>query len=167
MDPYPTKKLTPSQRSAMESIVGGLPTKSAKIRALSEAGFETARIAEFLGLRYQHVRNVLGSRPAASPAPSIDGPAPPPPAFGACIVEDDGRLSLPAVVLAALAARPGDALAWRFSDDELVLMGASAGLRFAQDLASSRAAPGRSWMEELRSDRTAEVAREEAREGHG
>ena len=40
-------------------VVEGLSTKSAKIRALNEAGFERAEIAQFLGIRYQHVRNVL------------------------------------------------------------------------------------------------------------
>jgi len=34
---------------------------STKIRALSAAGYPRARIADCLGLRYQHVRNVLES----------------------------------------------------------------------------------------------------------
>ncbi len=43
----------------MEQISAGLPTKSAKIRALDEAGYSRSEIAKFLGVRYQHVRNVL------------------------------------------------------------------------------------------------------------
>lgn len=44
---------------SMEAVSAGLPTKSAKIRALAGAGFERADIARFLNIRYQHVRNVL------------------------------------------------------------------------------------------------------------
>src|SRR5438477_11235725 len=42
-----------------EKVVEGLPTKSAKIRALHRAGHSRAEIARFLNIRYQHVRNVL------------------------------------------------------------------------------------------------------------
>ena len=42
-----------------QKIIEGLSTKSAKIRALSEAGFSRTEIAQFLGIRYQHVGNVL------------------------------------------------------------------------------------------------------------
>lgn len=42
-----------------QQIVKGLTTKSDKIRALDRAGFTRTDIAQFLGIRYQHVRNVL------------------------------------------------------------------------------------------------------------
>lgn len=34
-------------------------TKSSKIRALDASGYTRSQIANFLGIRYQHVRNVL------------------------------------------------------------------------------------------------------------
>jgi hypothetical protein len=34
-------------------------SKSAKIRALTKAGFSRSQVALMLGIRYQHVRNVL------------------------------------------------------------------------------------------------------------
>ena len=34
-------------------------TKSAKIRYLSSEGYSQGQIADYLGIRYQHVRNVL------------------------------------------------------------------------------------------------------------
>lgn len=40
-------------------IVEGLQTKADKIRALDSAGFSRTEIAQFLGIRYQHVRNTL------------------------------------------------------------------------------------------------------------
>ena len=47
------------QGNAMADVAEGLPTKAAKIRALDAAGYKRAEIARFLGIRYQHVRNVL------------------------------------------------------------------------------------------------------------
>ena len=36
-----------------------LPTKSAMIRAMTADGFSRSEVARSLGIRYQHVRNVL------------------------------------------------------------------------------------------------------------
>jgi hypothetical protein len=36
-----------------------LTTKSDKIRALAQAGYDRAEISQILGIRYQHVRNLL------------------------------------------------------------------------------------------------------------
>ena len=49
----------PRLQQSMPQIVSGLQTKSAKIRALHKAGYARSDIARFLGIRYQHVRNVL------------------------------------------------------------------------------------------------------------
>jgi DNA invertase Pin-like site-specific DNA recombinase len=46
----------------------GLPTTSAKIRAMTADGMTRSQIAKALNIRYQHVRNVLQAptkRPAA------------------------------------------------------------------------------------------------------
>jgi hypothetical protein len=40
-------------------VVQGLRTKSEKIRALANAGYDRAEIAKYLDIIYQHVRNVL------------------------------------------------------------------------------------------------------------
>lgn len=47
-----------------QKIVEGLTTKADKIRALDGAGFSRAEIAQFLEIRYQHVRNTLIQRAA-------------------------------------------------------------------------------------------------------
>ncbi len=49
------KALTSSQKTEYDH----LPTKSAKIRYLNAQGWERGAIAKHLGIRYQHVRNVL------------------------------------------------------------------------------------------------------------
>ena len=40
-------------------VLQGLPTKSARIRFLDSQGYTRSQIATVLGIRYQHVRNVL------------------------------------------------------------------------------------------------------------
>lgn len=46
-------------RKPAKIIVEGLVTKSDKIRELARAGYSRTEISAFLGIRYQHVRNVL------------------------------------------------------------------------------------------------------------
>jgi hypothetical protein len=41
------------------TLIGELHSKSNVIRFLSSKGYTRAKIAEFMGIRYQHVRNVL------------------------------------------------------------------------------------------------------------
>ncbi|HEX6001578.1 MAG TPA: hypothetical protein VFZ16_19620, partial [Hyphomicrobiaceae bacterium] len=60
----------------MKELTNGLPTKSAKIRALSEAGCSRADIARFLGIRYQHVRNVLVQSGQPSPCGATEPETP-------------------------------------------------------------------------------------------
>jgi len=47
------------ERPPAEDVVLGLPTVSAKIRALANVGYDRTEISEHLGIRYQHVRKVL------------------------------------------------------------------------------------------------------------
>lgn len=48
-----------STRPAVEEVILGCTTTSAKIRALANAGYRRTEIAETLDIRYQHVRKVL------------------------------------------------------------------------------------------------------------
>src|ERR1051325_8620228 len=43
----------------MQARTADYTTKADKIRALAKAGYKRQQIADFLGIRYQHVRNVL------------------------------------------------------------------------------------------------------------
>ena len=69
----------------MDKISNGLATKSAKIRALALAGATRSEIANYLSIRYQHVRNVLvspsgssgGGGGARNPPSHTDDPPPP------------------------------------------------------------------------------------------
>ena len=47
---------------AVPNAYADLPTKSAAIRAMADASLPRKEIAKRLGIRYQHVRNVLVMR---------------------------------------------------------------------------------------------------------
>lgn len=68
------------QRQSAEQVVHGLVTKSAKIRALAQAGYCRTEIVAFLGVSHQHVRNVLVAARIADgrggPRPSNKGSSP-------------------------------------------------------------------------------------------
>lgn len=53
------KAVSADLKRRMEEVARDAPTKSAAIRSLWGAGFERADIARYLGIRYQHVRNVI------------------------------------------------------------------------------------------------------------
>jgi hypothetical protein len=59
-----------SDRPAVEDIIANLTTKSDRIRALANAGYERAEIAGILEIRYQHVRKVLIDAEAKSKQPA-------------------------------------------------------------------------------------------------
>lgn len=46
-------------RRLANEVIQGLSTKAEKIRALAQAGYQRTEIADLMGIRYQHVRNVL------------------------------------------------------------------------------------------------------------
>ena len=54
-----TKKETPKLAKSLNDTLEAFSTKSAKIRFLDSKGYSRGDIARILGVRYQHVRNVL------------------------------------------------------------------------------------------------------------
>lgn len=161
-------RLTPEERRRMQQIAESLPTKTAKIRALARAGYKRARIADFLNIRYQHVRNVLvgsarekGSNLAAA-ATDTEEASGELMSYGRATVDEKGSLALPATALEALEVRAGGWIPWRFEDGELKLMNRSAALRFGQSLAADLAKqhPG-VWSDQLIAERRVEADRED------
>ena len=132
-------------RSAMEEIVAGLPTKSARIRALDAAGYARADIARYLGVRYQHVYNVL-----RQPAPrALSGR-----------IDAAGRIVIPAAFRQALNVGPGDEVTLRLDEDEVRIFSAAGGVRRAQQRVARYAKDERSWVDELIAERRREAERE-------
>ena len=171
-------KISSADRMAMEAATAGLPTTSAKIRALAEMKFKRADIARFLGIRYQHVRNVLNQPLAGRLAGGIAEAAAPfesnphaPESRNAegddairvyrFDVDMDGRIKLPPTALRELGVAPGRMISARFEDGELRLMSIEAARRFVQKLAAPYIKEGEgNWSDEIIAERRAEAARE-------
>jgi hypothetical protein len=143
--------------------VRDLPTTAAKIRALAAKGQSRADIARALGIRYQHVRNVMirdeeKKKTAAGTMPA-DAAMP-----GKIPVAPDGSVVLPAIITQALALKGGDVLFMRIHDGEIRLLTRKAVTRRVQALAREFVPPGINLVDELLADRRREV---EAESKHG
>lgn len=173
--------LSPEMKREMERLTEGLPTKSAKIRKLGQAGYAKADIARFLEIRYQHVRNVLlqssqGTSPTTPPSGADPGISEEAATFGLEAstesmrvyrfnLDADGRIKLPEDALRALDAAPGGLITARFEDGELKLMSIEASVRFVQNLAAPYIKPGEgNWSDQVIAERRAEAAREAERD---
>jgi AbrB family looped-hinge helix DNA binding protein len=123
----------------MSRLTEGLPSKSAKIRALAKAGCQRADIARFLDIRYQHVRKVLVDEKvreakALASAAGVNGAA------GVdhrtlsarVRVGPDGRLVVPAQFRETLGLKEGDVLFARLENGEISLLTAAAAIKRIQ-----------------------------------
>ena len=156
----------------MTALTTGLGTKSEKIRRLGQAGYSRQQIADFLGIRYQHVRNVLvdeerrarsaGEAPAAGPE-RADPQAPMPDPHRAFRVDigPNGEVRLPKHVLEAAGTGPGRHLLVRFDDDEIKLVTPAATTRKIHTWVRKYVPEGVSLVEELREERRREFERDE------
>jgi AbrB family looped-hinge helix DNA binding protein len=138
-----------------------LPTKAARIRALAVAGFARGDIARRLGVRYQHVRNVL-ERKIARPSPGVSEDQAP-------FVVDrtvqlkvgaDGRVVIPAAIRVRMGLGEDAILLARLEGDELRLYTPATGLRRAQALVRRYVPEGVSLVDELIAERRREAERE-------
>jgi hypothetical protein len=163
----------PASHEDMNTLTAGLGTKSEKIRRLGGAGYSRAQIADFLGIRYQHVRNVLvdeerrtGVR-TPSPFPpgransAVAAPATDPHRALRLEIGPDGEVRLPRHILDAAGTGPGKHLLVRFDDDEIKLVTPEATTRKIRALVRKHVPEGVSLADELIEDRRREFAREE------
>lgn len=135
-----------------------LPTTASKIRALAAQGHTRADIARALGIRYQHVRNVLVREEAKANTDDV------PTAPGKIRVSPDGSVVVPASTISALGLKQGDALFLRTNNGEIRLLTAAAVARRVQALAREFIPEGVNLVDELLEERRREV---EAETGHG
>jgi hypothetical protein len=155
----------------MEKLTRNLATKSDKIRSLGAAGYPRQAIADFLGIRYQHVRNVLvdeerKARGGFSEAPAAEArprssPAVSPATPGKVVVGPDGSVALPPAALAVAGYKSGDTLFVRAAGDgEIHLLSSRAAIRRAQDLVREFVPKDLSLVDELLKERRHEAAKE-------
>ena len=161
--------------SSVDDVVREPGTKSGKIRKLAAAGHSRSDIAKALGIRYQHVRNVLVADEAALERQAADGVAPPasrtpiettvlPGVPFRLTVDAAGCVRLPAETLASLRAKPGSVLVGEMVGPELHLYPLQEAIRRAQALVKEFVPSGRSLADELIADRRREAAKDA---GHG
>jgi AbrB family looped-hinge helix DNA binding protein len=151
--------------SDLRASVEHLPTTSARIRALAARGVERADIARALGIRYQHVRNVLERDKVREAAPGMaEAPRP------ALLRDDlpsvkvrlgpDGRVVVPAAIREALGLKEGDVLFARLEGGEIKLLTPQAAMRRAQAIVRQFVPDDVSLVDELIAERRREAARE-------
>ncbi len=154
-------------RAEMAKVVIGLPTKSAKIRALGAAGYARGDIARFLDIRYQHVRNVLVQAQEKEERAAQDEAAASPPAQMWAQVGPDGRVVVPAAYRGLLGIEGGGHLFMVLEGDEVRLMGRDGALRRAQDIVAPYLKDESLSVDAFLADRRREARREEEKERRG
>lgn len=160
----------PSPDPRIARITRGMTTKSAKIRALDAAGFSRSRIADALGVRYQHVRNVLAnaaripggaSAPVDEPGGLTDTPhdgSHPTPSW--TVLGSGGNVAIPRALTEALDIGEGDDVLVEVADDELRLYSRTTAIKRVQELVAKRIPAGVSLVDELFAERRREARRE-------
>jgi hypothetical protein len=161
-----------------EEITRGLTTKSEKIRTLGRKGVPTADIARFLGIRYQHARNVLVDAGLqhggmAEEMPELEtkmmpplkstGPVPWDWGFAWRQVGRDGTVKLPEKLMVAAGITPGSTIHVCYANDCLEVMTEESALRRAQALAASIKVEGESVVDEFLREKREETKRVDAR----
>jgi hypothetical protein len=166
----------------LETIARTQATVADKIRALAAAGVPRADIARFLGKRYQHVRNVLegdaqsssggyvlgyadvsGVREGATPYKVDDDPSEIDRRSSGIFwlrVRADGSLPLPAEVVEALAAKPGQRVFAQLKDGSVTLLSSEAAADQAREMVRRLIPRGVDLVGSLLADRAAEAARD-------
>jgi bifunctional DNA-binding transcriptional regulator/antitoxin component of YhaV-PrlF toxin-antitoxin module len=147
----------------MNRVCSGLPTKSAKIRALAQAGYPRADIARHLGIRYQHVRNVLERPTVAATANKTKAAEEISGTIAWAQIGPDGRVVIPAAFRHKLGLGDDGCVLMRMEGGELRLVGRDAAIARAQALVAKYVPKGVSLVGELLADRRREAAREEGR----
>jgi AbrB family looped-hinge helix DNA binding protein len=143
----------------MRRLTEGMATKSEKMRALARAGYKRQAIADFLGTRYQFVRNVLVQEEARQTKKvTVSGESQLPPVK--LRLGPDGRILIPAAFREALGLSEGDMLIGSINDGELNLLTRRAAVRRAQAIVRQFVPEGVSLVDELIEDRQREVERE-------
>ena len=147
----------PGSKEDMNRLTEGLPTKSAKIRALGAAGYKRQEIADFLGTSYQHVRNVLvAEEKKRAEVNARSGFAEDPRLYESrrviaeTTLRADGGVTLPPDAMDAAGFSPGDVVVIRvLGEGEIELLSSMAALRRAQEIVQRDLPPGVDLLEEL------------------
>ncbi len=156
-----------------DTLVMGLSTKSDKIRALARHGVPTAEISRYLGIRYQHARNVLVAEGLHRPRIETNGPAngegfaeSTKPAVAQPVaallpewleIASDGSLKLPRAFLAAAGLEPRGSVMVSVGPEGLDLLSQHAALQRARKILRNYVPESVSLVDELLAERRREA----------
>ena len=160
-----------------EQTIAGLATQSDRIRALYCEGNSRSEIRRFLGIRYQHVRNVLvrdgylepkldqssgeNNAPPRSHATTSHAPRPDTaehPEQVRVVIGPGGRVVIPAPYREALGIGEGDAVFMRIEGDELRVVSDDTEVRQVREMIAGYVPDGVSLVDELLRERRREIA---------
>ena len=148
---------------AMKRVAKGLPTLSAKIRALDAAGYACADIARFLNRRYQHVRNVLVQGPPKSESGQVGTNVSNMPGnieSKTLQVAKNGRIVIPAEMRSAMLVDTAGYVMAQVVEGELRMLAPKAALLKAQKMVREKTSGIASLADELIAERRVEAQRE-------
>ncbi len=157
------------ERRPMAEIIEGLATTADRIRALFRAGYSRAQIGTHLGIRYQHVRNVLLRSgfeeiqlscvcPCEQPPTADDRP----PDQVRTTIGPGGRVVIPAQYRAALAIKEGDAVFMRLDGEELRVVSDATEVQRVREMIAGYVPESESVVDELILERRREAEAEES-----
>lgn len=162
-----------ADKRQMARLVSGLPSKSEKMRVLSKAGFSRQQIADFLGVRYQFVRNVLVE--AAKKRQAMEVPAQgvheeereflqesdTDPTFARGVVlGPDGTVRVPQSMMRAAGIEPGARVLVRYDGHRIEIYSPAEAIRHMQAEIRKYVPEGHSLVDDLLRERRREVNRE-------
>jgi AbrB family looped-hinge helix DNA binding protein len=153
----------------MLAQTAGLKTKSDKIRTLGKGGYTRQQIADFLGIKYQFVRNVLVDEARRQRGGFVPSDAIPPDLEIKSVEQKDtvkvklgpgGQLTIPAHMRQTLALKDGDTVWLTLEDGEVRLADARAITKRVQAAVRKFVPEGVSLVDELLAERKREFERE-------
>jgi len=164
--------------SDMEMLVAGASSKSEKMRRLAAAGCSRQEIADFLGVRYQFVYNVLAedekkrnqAAGLAEAASVWEGEATSAEPVTTIKIGADGTATIPAAVFAEAGLRPGDCFVPDIAGEgDIRLLSGHAALARAQELLRQSKQGKGSLVDEILEERRrdARALRQDADKRHG
>lgn len=159
-----------------DEVTKGLPTKSEKIRTLGRKGVPTAEIARFLGIRYQHARNVLNDAGinggVAEEAPLLETKMMPPgnkenrfgqPDHFWADVNADGTLTISANIARQAGFKAGDLVYVGLKNDGLEAISYVTSVKRVQAMFAHLRSPTGSVVDEFLEERKRDAAARDAK----
>lgn len=124
------------KQDEMERLTRGIEIKAEKIRLLHDAGASRSEIAAFMGIKYQHVHNVLkrSNRLVSAEDESVVISN----AVFPVKVGKGGGIALPPAYLKAQGISEGDTLICREEGGNIIIMSRSAAVETLMEMARQR-----------------------------